>query len=93
MVYVVVIDVLRCRHAYFAPSLSPENQRLTLWLFKRGPFALQKGSFYLPKGLLLDCKRTPFTHQKDPFCKPKGVLFVFTIVCTVRKGGKRGTFM
>ena len=60
MVYVVVIDVLRCRHAYFAPSLSPEYQRLTLWLFKRGPFASQKESFWLAKRVLLECKRTTF---------------------------------
>lgn len=31
------------------------------------PFALQKGSFYTPKGLLLQPKRTPFTTQKDSF--------------------------
>ena len=53
----------------------------------------KKESFCLPNVALLLSKRTPFTHQKDPFCKPKGVLFIFTIVCTIRKGGKRGTFM
>ena len=34
---------------------------------KCSPFALQKGSFYTPKGLLLPPKRTPFTTQKDSF--------------------------
>ena len=32
---------------------------------KRTRFALQKDSFYTPKGLVLHFKRTPFATQKD----------------------------
>ena len=32
---------------------------------KRTPFALQKDSFCIPKGLVLLFKRTPFATQKD----------------------------
>ena len=78
MVYVVVIDVLRCRHAYFAPSLSPENQRLTLWLFKRGPFASQKESFWSVKGVLLACKTSPFGVQKDYIFQSGKIQLVFS---------------
>lgn len=35
--------------------------------FKRSPFALQKGSFLLVKGLVLECKRGRFGRQKDSF--------------------------
>ena len=41
---------------------------------KRSPFALQKESFYSPKGVLLLSKRSPFTHQKESFYSSKGVL-------------------
>ena len=34
---------------------------------KRTRFAFQKGSFYLAKGLVLDCKRTRFEGQKESF--------------------------
>ena len=42
------------------------------WFFKRTPFAFQKGSFCIPKGLLLLGKRTRFAMQKDPFWKSVG---------------------
>ena len=38
-----------------------------LCLCKRTPFRLQKDSFCLLKGLLLQCKCSPFATQKDPF--------------------------
>ena len=34
---------------------------------KRTRFASQKDSFYLAKGLVLDCKRTRFEGQKESF--------------------------
>ena len=34
---------------------------------KRTRFAFQKDSFYLAKGLVLDCKRTRFEGQKESF--------------------------
>ena len=34
---------------------------------KRTRFVSQKGSFYLAKGLLLECKRTRFEGQKESF--------------------------
>ena len=34
----------------------------------------QKDSFWLAKGLVLECKRTRFGMQKDPFWSAKGVL-------------------
>lgn len=40
--------------------------------FKRAPFAFQKGSFCIPKGLLLPGKRTRFAMQKDSFWKSGG---------------------
>ena len=42
------------------------------WFFKRTRFAFQKGSFCIPKGLLLPGKRTRFAMQKDPFWKSVG---------------------
>ena len=39
------------------------------------PFGLQKDSFWLAKGLLLERKRAPFTMQKDSFCTVKGLHF------------------
>ena len=42
------------------------------WFFKRTPFAFQKGSFCIPKGLLLPGKRTRFAMQKDSFWKSVG---------------------
>ena len=39
---------------------------------KRSPFAFQKGSFCIVKGLLLQSKTTPFASQKAPFWKPGG---------------------
>ena len=36
---------------------------------KRSPFAFQKGSFCIVKGLLLQSKTTPFASQKDSFWK------------------------
>ena len=42
-------------------------------LFKRSPFALQKESFYSPKGVLLQSKTNPFTRQKESFCKTIGL--------------------
>ena len=42
------------------------------WFFKRTPFAFQKDSFCIPKGLLLPGKRTRFAMQKDPFWKSVG---------------------
>ena len=38
-----------------------------LWQIKRTRFAFQKDSFYLAKGLVLDCKRTRFEGQKESF--------------------------
>ena len=35
----------------------------------------QKESFWLSKGLVLECKRTPFELQKDSFWNAKGLLF------------------
>ena len=78
MVYVVVIDVLRCRHAYFAPSLLPENQHITPLLFKRGPFASQKESFWSVKGVLLACKTSPFGVQKDYIFQSGKIQLVFS---------------
>lgn len=46
---------------------------------KRSPFAFQKGSFCVVKGLLLLSKTNPFAVQKDSFWKP-GV-FVFETTC------------
>ncbi len=43
-------------------------------VFKRSPFALQKGSFCTPKGVLLHFKRVRFALQKESFCMVKGVL-------------------
>lgn len=39
---------------------------------KRSPFAFQKGSFCIVKGLLLQSKTNPFALQKDSFWKPGG---------------------
>ena len=39
---------------------------------KRSPFAFQKGSFCIVKGLLLLSKTNPFASQKDSFWKPGG---------------------
>ena len=41
------------------------NFALQRGFFKRSPFALQKESFYTPKGVLLHTKRGPFARQKD----------------------------
>lgn len=38
-------------------------------VFKRSPFALQKGSFRSAKGVLLGCKRGPFRLQKEYICE------------------------
>lgn len=40
----------------------------------RFPFVFQKESFWVVKGLLLECKTNPFGMQKDPFWNVKGVL-------------------
>lgn len=42
----------------------------------RFPFVFQKESFWVVKGLLLECKTNPFGMQKDPFWNVKGVLLV-----------------
>ena len=44
---------------------------------KRSPFAFQKGSFCIVKGLLLQSKTTPFASQKDSFCFLKVFLLHF----------------
>lgn len=36
--------------------------------FKRSPFAVQKESFYSPKGVLLQCKTSPFGKHKNSRC-------------------------
>ena len=43
---------------------------------KRTPFALQKGSFYTAKGLLLRSKTNPFGMQNESFWNAKRVLFL-----------------
>ena len=40
-------------------------------VFKRSPFALQKGSFRSAKGVLLGCKSSPFALQKGYICESK----------------------
>ena len=45
-----------------------------IWHCERTTFALQKGSFYCPKGVLLQSKTSPFAARKESFCSPKGVL-------------------
>lgn len=40
----------------------------------RFPFVFQKESFWVVKGLLLECKTNPFGMQKDPFWNAKGPL-------------------
>ena len=40
-------------------------------VFKRSPFALQKGSFRSAKGVLLGCKSSPFALQKRYICESK----------------------
>ena len=42
----------------------------------RFPFVFQKESFWIVKGLLLECKTNPFGMQKDPFWNVKGVLLI-----------------
>ena len=79
MVYVVVIDVLRCRYAYFASLLSPENQHITPQFSKRGPFAFQKESFWSVKGVLLACKTSPFGVQKDYIFQSAKIPLVFSL--------------
>ena len=78
MCYVVVMDATRCRDAYFTPLLSLENQRFTLWLCKRGPFAFQKESFWSVKGVLLACKTSPFGVQKDYIFQSAKIQLVFS---------------
>ena len=55
---------------YLCTMIKAENQRnfgtlknVVLLHSKRTRFALQKDSFYTPKGLLLRGKRTPFEKQ------------------------------
>ena len=48
-----------------------------LMFSKRSPFTLQKESFYLPKGTLLQPKRTPFVFQLNIFCFPIEYLLFF----------------
>ena len=43
-------------------------------LFKRSPFGLQKGSFWVAKGVLLESKRSPFRVQKESFLENNAIL-------------------
>ena len=47
---------------------------------KRTPFTFQKGSFCIPKGVVLHSKRSPFTTQKDSFWKTKGKRPKYTLL-------------
>ena len=49
---------------------------------KRTPFALQKGSFYTAKGLLLRSKTSPFGMQNESFFLAT-IFLTFLIPCSV----------
>ncbi len=49
---------------------------------KRTPFALQKGSFYTARGLLLRSKTSPFGMQNESFFLAT-IFLTFLIPCSV----------
>ncbi len=49
---------------------------------KRTPFALQKGSFYTARGLLLPFKRAPLGMQNESFFLAT-IFLTFLISCSV----------
>ena len=64
---------LRCRYAVDTSRIFLNETSAVLHVIaKRSPFAFQKGSFCIVKGLLLQSKTTPFADQKDSFWKPGG---------------------
>lgn len=63
----------RCRYAVDTSRIFFNDTSAVLHVIaKRSPFAFQKGSFCIIKGLLLLSKTTPFASQKDSFWKPGG---------------------
>ena len=44
-----------------------QNSKLKIQKSKRSPFGLQNESFWVLKGVLLQCKTSPFGTQKDSF--------------------------
>ena len=45
----------------------PDCLYIIMGIVGRFPFAFQKESFWVAKGLVLECKRIRFGMQKDPF--------------------------
>ena len=54
--------------------------------FKRSPFGFQKGSFYCPKGVLLQSKRGPFAMQNESFWKTQEIKVLYKPVSFTIKG-------
>ena len=62
---------MRCRYAVDTSRIFFNDTSAVLHVIaKRSPFAFQKGSFCIVKGLLLQSKTNPFAVQKDSFWKP-----------------------